>query len=207
MGTSQQWSDTYNNGGVGYLIQTILYPLGFAKFILVILVMSGIGMNCIAIYSAALSIQQFARPLSIIPRFMWTLLVFVGILLVGIAGRNHLLDVLENFLALLGYWNTAFFVIVFTEHYLFRGGAKGYQGYNLVAWNTPSLMPIGIAGLLAFLAGIAGCILGMVETWYVGPIAKMIGDSGGDIGNELAFIFTLVFYIPIRYLELKYVGR
>jgi len=207
MGINQQWSDTYKNDGVGYLIQTIIYPLGFAKFILVILVMSGIGMNCIAIYSAALSIQQFARPLSIIPRFMWTLLVFVGILLVGIAGRNHLLEVLENFLALLGYWNTAFFVIVFTEHYLFRGGAKGYQGYNLVAWNTPSLMPIGIAGLLAFLAGIAGCILGMVETWYVGPIAKMIGDSGGDIGNELAFIFTLVFYIPIRYLELKYVGR
>lgn len=116
MGINSNWADTYDNEGVGYLLQLILHPLGFAKFLLVVLVMSGIGMNCIAIYSAALSIQQFARPLSIIPRFIWTLIVFVGILLLGLAGRNHLLDVLENFLSLLGYWNTAFFVILFVEH-------------------------------------------------------------------------------------------
>lgn len=206
LGTNAQWDDAWNDS-VGELIKTILYPLGFAKFLLVLLVLSGVGMNCIAIYSAALSIQQFARPLSVVPRIFWTLLVFAGILLIGIAGRNHLLSVLNNFLSLLGYWNTAFFVIVFTEHYLFRGGARGYQGYDLEAWNTPSKMPIGIAGLTAFALGIVGCVLGMVETWYTGPIAKMIGDGGGDIGNQLAFLFTLISYIPIRYLELKYVGR
>ena len=210
MGINQTWNDAYNNNGntsVGNLVQVILYPRGFAKFLLVILVMSGIGMNCIAIYSAALSIQQFARPLSVVPRFFWTLIVFVGILLIGIAGRNKLLVVLQNFLALLGYWNTAFFVIVFVEHYLFRGGAQGYQGYDLEAWNTPSKMPIGIAGLISFLCGIVGCILGMVETWYVGVLAKKIGEYGGDIGNQLAFVFTLITYIPLRYLERKYIGR
>ncbi|MCJ1303227.1 hypothetical protein MMC08_006035 [Hypocenomyce scalaris] len=226
MGINTEWADTYNNSGVGQLIQTILYPLGFAKFLLVILVLSGstsiflsllssnlgftqvqgqIGMNCIAIYSAALSIQQFARPLKAVPRFFWTLIVFVGILLLGIAGRNHLLEVLENFLALLGYWNTAFFVILFLEHYLFRGGSL--ENYDLEAWNTPSRMPVGIAGLTAFLLGIVGCILGMVQTWYVGVIAKKIGDSGGDIGNQLALVFTVVAYIPVRYLERKYIGR
>ena len=162
-------------------------------------------MNCIAIYSASLSIQLFAKPLQAVPRFFWTLIVFVGILLLGIAGRNHLLEVLENFLALLGYWNTAFFVIVFTEHYLFRKG--NFLNYDLDVWNTPAKMPIGIAGLVAFLLGIVGCILGMVQTWYVGVIASMIGADGGDIGNQLAFVFTLVAYVPLRYLELKYIGR
>jgi len=200
------WAAAYDNG-IGEFIQTILYPRGFAKFLLVVLVMSGIGMNCIAIYSAALSIQQFARPLSVIPRFMWTLLVFVGILCIGIAGRDHLLTVLQNFLSLLGYWNTSFFVILAVEHYWFRNGYRGYQGYDLEAWNDPKRMPVGYAGLFAFLAGIAGAIVGMDETWYVGPIAAKIGDFGGDVGNQLALVFTLVAYPPVRYLELKYVGR
>ena len=198
MGVNQEWANAYDDG-LGYLIQTMLYPRGFAKFLLVVLVLSGIGINCIAIYSAALSIQLFARPLQIVPRAFWTLIIFVGIILLGVAGRNHLLAVLQNFLALLGYWNTAFFVILFTEHYLFRKG--NLMNYNLEVWNTQSKMPVGVAGLVAFLLGIVGCILGMVQTWYVGVIAKHIGEDGGDIGNELAFIFTLMSYIPLRYWE------
>jgi len=205
MGVNPEWADAYDSG-LGYLIQKMLYPLGFAKFLLVVLVLSGIGINCIAIYSAALSIQLFARPLQVVPRAFWTLIIFVGILLLGVAGRNHLLAVLQNFLALLGYWNTAFFVIVFTEHYLFRNGNLG--DYNLEAWNTQSKMPVGIAGLVAFLLGVVGCILGMVQTWYVGVIAAMIGDAGGDIGNQLAFIFTLISFVPPRYWERRqYPGR
>jgi purine-cytosine permease-like protein len=207
MGVNSDWATVYDDQGVGFLLQHILYPLGFAKFLLVLLVMSGIGMNCIAIYSGALSIQQFAQPLSLIPRFFWTLIVFVAILLIGIAGRNHLLEVLENFLSLLGYWNTAFFIILFTEHYLFRDGWNGFHKYDLEAWNTASKMPIGIAGFLAFAAGIVGAVVGMQETWWTGPIARKIGAYGGDVGNELALVFTLVTYIPVRYLELKYIGR
>lgn len=198
MGVNTEWSNAYDDG-LGYLIQTILYPLGFAKFLLVVLVLSGIGINCIAIYSAALSIQLFARPLQIVPRAFWTLIIFVGIILLGVAGRNHLLAVLQNFLALLGYWNTSFFVILFTEHYLFRKG--NLMNYNLEVWNTQAKMPIGFAGLTAFLLGVVGWILGMVQTWYVGPIALRIGETGGDIGNMLAFIFTLGAYVPVRYWE------
>ncbi|KAE8441325.1 hypothetical protein EG329_005520 [Mollisiaceae sp. DMI_Dod_QoI] len=207
MGVNSEWADIYNDQGVGWLLQSILFPRGFAKFLLVILVMSGIGMNCIAIYSGALSIQQFAQPLSLVPRFFWTLIVFVAILLIGIAGRNHLLLVLQNFLSLLGYWNTSFFVILFTEHYWFRDGWHGFHNYDLTAWNTASKMPIGIAGLSAFAAGIAGAVVGMDETWWIGPIARKIGDYGGDVGNELALVFTLVTYLPVRYLELHLIGR
>jgi purine-cytosine permease-like protein len=113
--------------------------------------------------------------------------------------------VLENFLSLLGYWNTAFFVNIFTEHYLFR--KANISNYDLNGWNTPSKLPVGFAGCMAFLLGIVGCILGMVETYYVGVLGALIGDDGGDIGNILAFAFTVLSYIPLRHLELKYVGR
>jgi NCS1 nucleoside transporter family len=207
MAVNEDWANTYENEGVGQLLQMILHPRGFAKFLLVVLVMSGIGMNCIAIYSGALSIQQFAQPLSLIPRFLWTFVVFVAIIIIGIAGRNHLLTVLQNFLSLLGYWNTSLFVILFVEHYLFRDGFHGFQKYDLEAWNTASKMPIGIAGLTAFAAGIGGAVVGMNETWWNGPLSRIIGDHGGDIGNELSLVYTLVAFVPIRYLELKFIGR
>lgn len=208
LNNKEDWAAAYDEG-IGFFIQTAIHPTGFAKFLLVILALSGIAMNAVALYSAGLSVQQFARPLAVIPRFIWTTLMFVAIILLALVGRDKLLTFLENFLSLLGYWNTAFFVILFTEHYLFRAGHKGYQGYDLEAWNTPSLMPVGYAGGLAFAAGIAGCVLGMSETWYVGVLAKKIGDPafGGDIGNELAFVFTLVVYIPARWAERKYTGR
>jgi purine-cytosine permease-like protein len=200
------WADAYE-GGVGTLINVMIHPGGFAKFLLVILALSGIAMNAIALYSAGLSVQQFARPLGLIPRFFWTSLMFVAIILLALVGRDKLLTFLNNFLSLLGYWNTAFFVILCSEHYLFRGGLHGYAGYDLEAWNDPRRMPIGLAGGLAFGAGIAGCVLGMSETWYVGVLARKIGEDGGDIGNELAFVFTLVVYLPARWAEYKFIGR
>lgn len=162
-------------------------------------------MNCIAIYAGSLSAQLFAKPFQKIPRIIWTLLVFACILVIGIAGRDHLLTVLDNFLSLLGYWNTSFFVILFCEHYFFRNG--NLANYDLDAWNTPSKLPVGYAGLTAFLCGAAGWIVGMDETYYVGALARKIGTDGGDIANELAFVFTSLSYIPLRKLELKYVGR
>ena len=41
MGYNTIWASAYTDSGLGQLIQTILYPLGFAKFILVLLVLSG----------------------------------------------------------------------------------------------------------------------------------------------------------------------
>lgn len=201
----RDWAAAYTDLGVGWLIRTIVYPLGFAKFLLVVLVLAGICQNCIAMYSASLSIQQFARPVAVIPRFFWTLVVFGVIVALSIAGKDKLLVVLQNLLALLGYWNTSFFVIVCTEHVVFR--KRMIANYNLDAWNDPSRLPLGIAGLTAFLIGFVGWFLGMVTTWYSGPLARLIGDDGGDIGNELALVFTLVTYIPARWFELKHFGR
>ena len=199
------WKTVYDNEGFGFLIQTALYPRGFADFLLVLLVLSGINMNIINTYSAAISCQQFARPFARIPRFLWTIACFAVIVALALAGRNQLLTYLEDFLALLGYWCTSYFVIVFSEHYFFRKGNFG--NYNLEGWNNPKVVPMGLAAATAFALGVVAWVLGMVETWYVGPLGGLIGKSGGDIANELTFVVTTLSYIPLRHLELKYIGR
>jgi NCS1 nucleoside transporter family len=199
------WKDAYENDGLGYLIQTMLYPRGFAKFLLTLLVLSGINVNVISIYSSAISCQQFARPFSRVPRFIWTLLCFLAILALALGGREQLNAYLQNFLSLLGYWCTQYFVIVFAEHWVFRKGK--IENYDLEGWNDPSRLPLGLAAVTAFGLGIIAWVMGMVQTWYVGPIGKLIGSYGGDVGNEFTFGVTLLAFIPLRWLELKYVGR
>lgn len=199
------WKETYENDGLGFLIQDMLYPRGFAKFILTLLVLSGIGNVIISVYSAAISCQQFSRPFSRVPRFLWTIVCFVCILALALGGREQLNAYLQNFLSLLGYWCTQYFVILFVEHYVFRGGK--FENYDLEGWNDPSRLPVGLAALVAFGLGIIAWVMGMVETWYVGPIGKLIGASGGDIANEFTFLVTLVVYLPARYLEKKMIGR
>jgi NCS1 nucleoside transporter family len=98
------WNDAYTNQGLGFLIQDMLYPRGFAKFLLTLLVLSGINQNVISIYSAAISCQQFSRPFARIPRFIWTILCFAAIIGLGLGGRANLSAYLQNFLSLLGYW-------------------------------------------------------------------------------------------------------
>ncbi|KKY37389.1 putative nucleoside [Diaporthe ampelina] len=205
MGADQELADVYEEQGVGFLIQTMLFPRGFAKFVLIVLVLAGIGMNCINLYSSALSVQQFARPLARIPRFVWTVVLFGITLAIAAGGRESLNAYLQNFLSLLGYWATSFFVILWCEHYLFRRGSC--DNYDLEAWNDPSKLPLGLAALVAFLVGVVGWVLGMVQTWFTGPIGQLLGGAGGDLANELTFVFTLVFFVPLRWLELKYIGR
>lgn len=199
------WHDAYENQGLGYLIQDMLYPRGFAKFILTLLVLSGINTNIISIYSSAISCQQFARPFSRVPRFIWTLLCFAAILGIAVGGREQLNVYLQNFLSLLGYWSTSYFVIIFIEHYVFRGGK--FENYDLDGWNDPARLPLGIAALTAFLVGAVAWVMGMDETWFIGPLGKLIGSTGGDIANEFTFVITLLVFLPARWLELKIFGR
>ncbi|PIA92351.1 Purine-cytosine permease FCY2 [Cercospora beticola] len=205
MNNRPEWQDAYENRGLGFLINDMLTPNGWAKFVLVLLVLSGINNNIMNTYSAALSCQQFARPLAKVPRIFWTVLCYGVVIALALAGRNNLLAYLQNFLALLGYWCTSYFVIVFSEHYFFRKG--DFANYDLAGWNDPARLPVGIGGATAFGLGIVVWVCGMVQTWFVGPIARQIGSSGGDVSNELCLVVTLVAYWPARYLEYRYVGR
>jgi purine-cytosine permease-like protein len=183
----------------------MLYPRGFAKFLLTLLVLSGINVNVISIYSSAISFQQLSRPFSRIPRFLWTLFCFVCILALAIGGRQQLNTYLQNFLSLLGYWCTSYAVILFEEHFIFRRG--NFDNYDLEGWNDPDRLPLGIGAAVAFALGVVAWCMGMDETWFIGPLAKLIGDYGGDVANEFTFVVTALSYLPARYLELKYFGR
>ncbi|KAL7623448.1 hypothetical protein AAE478_007130 [Parahypoxylon ruwenzoriense] len=204
LSNNDEWNEQYE-AGIGFLIQAIVYPHGLAKLILFLLLFAGIGMNCAAMYSASLSIQQSSRTLAVVPRFIWTLVCFAAIIGLGLADSDQLLVFLESFLGFLGYYATAIFVCLVTEHFVLRHGS--FDNYDLEAWNKPERLPVGYAGGFAFICGIVGAVLGMATTWYTGVVAKLIGDFGGDVGNELCFLFTLAAYIPARFLEKKLVGR
>ncbi|KAI1773465.1 putative nucleoside transporter [Hypoxylon cercidicola] len=199
-----EWRSQYDSG-IGFLIQEIVYPYAFAKVSLFLLTFTAVGVNGASMYSAGLSVQQAARILGVIPRFIWTLLCFAAIIALSLAGSDQLQVFLQNFLSMLGYYATAVFVCLLIEHYVFRRGS--FDNYKLEAWNMPEMLPSGYAGGLAFVCGIVGAVLGMSTTWYTGVAAKLIGDSGGDIGNELCLLFTLAVYIPARFVERKLTGR
>jgi NCS1 nucleoside transporter family len=205
LNTRPDWNAAYSSRGLGFLIQTMLHPTGFANFLLVLLVLSGINMNIMNTYSAALSCQQFARPFARVPRVLWTVACFAVVIALALAGRDRLATYLQNFLSLLGYWCTSYFVIVFSEHYVFRRGQ--FANYDLDAWDDPARLPRGYAAGAAFALGAVAWVLGMVQTWFVGPVGRTIGAAGGDVGNEMTFVVTAVSFVPLRWLEYRFVGR
>lgn len=162
-------------------------------------------MNCVSIYAVSVNAQLVGKPFAQVPRSIWSILILGAILALGIAGRENLLAVLQNFLSLLGYWETSYFTILISEHVFFRGCS--FSNYDFDSWDSPTRLPLGVAGIVAFFCGAAGWIVGMDETYYIGPLSRMIGKAGGDIGNELALVFAGMAYFPLRKLELKLTGR
>ncbi|KAK7219901.1 hypothetical protein V2G26_007904 [Clonostachys chloroleuca] len=205
LNNNQDWADAYEHQGIGFLIRDMLHPRGFSKFILVLLSFSGINTNIISLYSSAISFQQMARPLANVPRFIWTLLCFGVVMALALGGRSELNTYLQDFLSLLGYWCTSYFVILLLEHTVFR--KRDFSNYDLEGWNDPSRLPLGLGASAAFLVGVVAWCMGMVETWFVGPVGALIGADGGDVANEFTLVVTAFVYIPARYLELKWFGR
>ena len=74
-------------------------------------------------------------------------------------------------------------------------------------WNKQEKLAIGIAAAIAFCTGWVGSVLCMAQYYYTGPLAKLVGDDGGDMGNYVGFAFTCLVYPPLRYWELKRFGR
>ena len=105
----------------------------------------------------------------------------------------------------MGYWVSIFITITIEEHVLFRKW-RGIP-FDWTAWEDRKRLPLGVAALVAFLIGWAGAIISMYQAWYAGPVAKLIGGYGADIGAWVAIAFASVTFPPLRWLELKMVGR
>ena len=106
-------------------------------------------------------------------------------------------------MSVLSYWTAFFITITFEEHVIFRRPSGPLGGYDLDAYDSPSRLPLGVAGILAGCCGVAGAVVGMAQVYYTGPIAK----HTGDIGFEMAFTVTAILYVLLRTLEIRILGR
>lgn len=198
---SPAWSAA-NDVSSGALVVAGYGPLqGFGRFCSVVVSLGVIANSIPSTYSAALGVQVLGRHAKAVPRYIWsTALVLVEFVL-AVAGREHLFAIFQNFCALMGYWATIMVLIVLLEHVVFRGR----QGFDWSRWEDRDYQPLGLAASTSFVIGWAGAVLGMAQVWFVGPLAVMA--EGGDVGLWIACGLTVVSFLPLRALELRFFGR
>ncbi|KAK3678235.1 Vitamin B6 transporter [Vermiconidia calcicola] len=192
------WEEAYSISS-GALITAGFSPLGgFGKFCAVVVGL-GVLANCTpGTYSAALGCQIIGRWGQKLPRWTWVVILSIIQLICGLAGRNQLLVIFTNFLALMSYW-LMFMICIFAEEQLLFKPRLPRIDWD--AWSDPEGMPVGLAALAAFLLGWVGAVLGMYQVYFVGPLASASG--GADVGMWVGCGLTLLAFPPLRWLELR----
>ncbi|KAL9124005.1 MAG: hypothetical protein Q9217_006624 [Psora testacea] len=150
---------------------------GFGKFLAVVILLSLVANTIGPSYSIGIDFQILARVAQRVPRFIWNTCGVIVYTVCALAGRNSLAEIFTNFLALMGYWVSIWIAITFEEQMIFRRR----KGYDWAVWNQQDRLPVGAAALVSFLVGWAGAILCMAQVWYIGPIAKEVGEHGADV--------------------------
>ncbi|KAI1368312.1 purine-cytosine permease [Xylaria arbuscula] len=205
--TVPAYGDAYAESGIGgVLAHVLVLPLGrFGEFCVVVLALSVVANNCPNIYSVSLSLQILAHGTERVPRFIWTAVGTAAYIAIAIPGYQQFETALENFLLLISYWLAIYEGVSLTEHCVFR---RAFKGYKLEDYTVAQKLPPGFAAISAFVVGVVGAVLGTAQTWYIGPIGRLCGSEfGGDVGFELAFVFTATSYVGLRSLERWYFGR
>ncbi|ORY60268.1 permease for cytosine/purines, uracil, thiamine, allantoin-domain-containing protein [Pseudomassariella vexata] len=199
--TNSLWSEAFEIS-TGALLVAAYEPLhDFGRFCSVIVALGLIANSAPGTYSATLSCQVLGRYGQAVPRWVWGCVIILIELVLGLAGRNDLYVIFSNFLALMGYWAEFMVIIVIMERGIFRRNVQ----YDWAKWQDKAYMPIGIAALVSFLLGWLGAVLGMYQTWFVGPLAAAANVS--DVGVWIGCAFVLVSFPPLRYCELRKFGR
>ncbi|KAJ9138947.1 Purine-cytosine permease fcyB [Pleurostoma richardsiae] len=196
------WAAAYDVSGVGGVMLEMLRPAGgFGKFVMVLLALSVIGNIAISMYSVALNLQMLLPPLARAHRVLFIVAANAVMIPLAVRAAQEWEASLENFLALIGYWAGCFDAVVVEELVVFR--RMDYASFDHAAWNVARRLPTGIPAVLAALLSFGLVVPGMAEVWYTGPIAK----KTGDIGFEVAFVLTALFYFPLRWLEIRWRGH
>ena len=196
------WADAYEISGIGGIMYEMLTPAkGFGKFIMVLLALSVIGNIAISMYSVALNLQMLVPFFAKVHRFFFITATMALMIPFAIKAAEQWEESLENFLALIGYWAGCFDAVIIEELVIIR--KMDYSTYDHGIWNVGRKLPSGIPALLASLISFALIVPGMAEVWYTGPIA----ETTGDIGFEMAFVVTALFYFPLRWLEIRWRGH
>ncbi|KAK4151693.1 permease for cytosine/purines, uracil, thiamine, allantoin-domain-containing protein [Chaetomidium leptoderma] len=157
------WADAFAISTGALIVEAFDGLAGFGKLCGVIVALGIIANSIPGTYSAALGVQVLGRYGKAVPRWVWTCFITVIELVLALAGRDNLLVIFGNFLALMGYWIEIMIVIVVEEHVLFRWK----RGFDWSRWEDKQYLPLGVSALIAFLLGWAGAILGMYQAWYM----------------------------------------
>ena len=201
--TNPDYATAYTAGQGALLVEGFSSLNGFGRFLGVVIAL-GLIANVIApTYSSGIDFQILGLAFQRIPRFVWNTAGVIIYTVCALAGRDHLSAIFTNFLALMGYWVAIWIAITIEEQVIFRRRI----GYDWIAWNQQEKLPIGVAASIAFLVGWAGAILCMAQVWYIGPIARLVGETGADMGNYVGFSWAALVYPPLRMVELRRFGR
>ncbi|KAK4225018.1 putative purine-cytosine permease [Podospora fimiseda] len=196
------WQAKFEESLAGGVLDAMLSPAqGFGKFLVVLLSFTLLGNVAATSYSITLNFQMLVPVLLKVPRYLFSIVLIAIIIPVSIAAAGDFFVNMENFLALIGYWSSAFLGVLVTEHLVFR--KMDCRNYDAEAWNDASLLPWGVAALGASVLCFGLVIPSMSQVWFTGPIAR----TTGDIGFELAFVVAAGLYLPCRWLERKWCGR
>jgi len=191
----------YNNlGGAGLIVEEMRRWHGGGKFLVALMYISLITNGGVTLYSFGMSIQTLALPLARFPRYLYAILGSVIWFVLTSVGSDHWSEVLSNFLPMIGYWSMIYFAVVAIETLWFRRRAK--DDYEWDQYLNRKHFPMLYAAVLAFGFGVAGVVIGMDQYYYVGRLARVVG-GGCELGTLLAFGFTAVSYVPLRYIEIR----
>lgn len=186
------YSAAYSSGQGNLLVEGFSSLHRFGKFLGVVIALGLIANTIFPTYSSGIDFQILGGTAQKVPRFVWNTFGVIIYTVCALAGRDHLSAIFTNFLALMGYWLAIWIAIILEEQIIFRRRT----GYDWTVWNQQNKLPVGIAALLAFLVGWAGAILCMAQVWYIGPIAKQVGEYGADV----CFGFLLICFNKMCHL-------
>ncbi|KAJ5808680.1 Permease cytosine/purine uracil thiamine allantoin [Penicillium riverlandense] len=201
--TNSSYAAAYARGQGALIVEGFAPLHGFGKFCSVIVALGLIANTVAPTYSSGVDFQILGRYAEKVPRVIWNTVGVVIYTVCALAGRGYLSEIFTNFLALMGYWVAIWVAIILEERFIFRLRS----GYNWAAWRDPSKLPVGVAAFLAFVVGWVGAVLCMAQVWYVGPLAKLVSAFGADMGNYVGFSWAALVYPPMRWVELRFLGR
>ena len=184
--STPSFSTAYDTGQGALLVAGFTSLDGFGKFCGVVIALGLVANIVPPTYVSGINFQILGRVPEKIPRFIWNSIGVIIYTVCALAGRDHLAAIFTNFLALMGYWLAIWIAITLEEHLIFRR----VRGFDWTQWNQQSKLPLGVSALAAFLVGWAGAILCMAQAWYIGPIAKLVGENGADVCSISCSLFS-----------------
>lgn len=197
------WTAAFTTGGIGGVLAEILVGRlgGFSKFILVVIAWSVVPACVRDICSVTVAIPAMAPILRRVPRIIITVIVTAAMIGVAISASNSFIVSLSSLLSIISYQSGSTTTIFLLEWLIIRKANPA--SFDPEVWNDGKALPSGIPALLTTAISWGPVVCGMSTGWYVGPIGRKVGD----LGFEFAVIVSLLVYIPLRTIEIKYRGR